>query len=384
MSSRMKINYYDQFKCTADQCPFSCCQQWKIGVDEATYTKWQGKTVNDEKQQAISLCGCVKEIDEGKVIGLNSKKNCPFLNEKKLCNIVIEHGEAYLSETCTTFPRQINHFKDRTEYSLDACCPVVIDMMKEQTGKNTFTTDHKEEVKDNLFLIREMMLSVIEEERFSLPKRLMMIFYSLLELLERKSLSAKEIKKCEEKAYLQEIADAISNMNFYTMDTLYEGNELFLDVVENYRRQGLYTAYIEPIAKVAEALEEDHTEEELVASFEQFGSLYKQYEHLIKNYLVSEIFGSGLLEDMEREDMLVAFEWVSMEYAVVRQAIYLKWLLEGQKESLDYEIVKQYLMIISRVTGYDLVDIREYLENSFEEVIWEWGYLALIVGNDCM
>lgn len=384
MSSQMKINYYDQFKCTADQCPFSCCQQWKIGVDEATYTKWQGKAVNDEKDQALSLCSCVKEIDEGKVIGLNHKKNCPFLNEKKLCKIVMEHGEAYLSQTCTTFPRQINHFKDRTEYSLDASCPVVIDMMKAQMGRNTFTTDQKEEVEDELFLIREMMLSVIEEETFSLPERLMMIFFSLLDLSEKKRLSAKEIKKCEEKAYLQQIADAISNMNFYTMDTLYEGNELFLDVVENYRKQGLYTEYIEPIAKVAEVLEEEHTEEALVSSFEQFNLLYKQYEQLIKNYLVSEIFGSGLLEEMEIEDMLIAFQWVSMEYAVVRQAIYLKWLLEGQKESLDYELVKQYLMIISRVTGYDLEDIREYLENSFEEVIWEWGYLALVVGNGCM
>ena len=26
-------------------------------------------------------------------------------------------------------------------------------------------------------------------------------------------------------------------------------------------------------------------------------------------------------------------------------------------------------------------DIYEYLENSFEELIWEWGYLALITGK---
>ena len=32
------------------------------------------------------------------------------------------------------------------------------------------------------------------------------------------------------------------------------------------------------------------------------------------------------------------------------------------------------------MTGYDKEDIYEYLENSFEELIWDWGYLALIIG----
>ena len=30
--------------------------------------------------------------------------------------------------------------------------------------------------------------------------------------------------------------------------------------------------------------------------------------------------------------------------------------------------------------GYDEEDIYEYLENSFEELVWDWGYLALVVG----
>ena len=33
------------------------------------------------------------------------------------------------------------------------------------------------------------------------------------------------------------------------------------------------------------------------------------------------------------------------------------------------------------MTGYEEADIYEYLENSFEELIWEWGYLALITGK---
>ena len=33
------------------------------------------------------------------------------------------------------------------------------------------------------------------------------------------------------------------------------------------------------------------------------------------------------------------------------------------------------------MTGYENDDIYEYLENSFEAPIWDWGYFALIVGK---
>ena len=38
-------------------------------------------------------------------------------------------------------------------------------------------------------------------------------------------------------------------------------------------------------------------------------------------------------------------------------------------------------VVISRMTGYEEEDVREYLENSFEELLWEWGYFALITGK---
>ena len=43
-------------------------------------------------------------------------------------------------------------------------------------------------------------------------------------------------------------------------------------------------------------------------------------------------------------------------------------------------VQRDYIVIICRMMGYDEEDIYEYLENSFEELIWDWGYLALVVG----
>ena len=384
MSGSIKINYYDQFHCIADQCPFSCCQEWKIGVDNHTYLKWENKKLSGETG---SLCHHVKGRTSDHTIILNKEKKCPFLNGNKLCKLVLEFGDDYLSETCTTFPRQINTFEDRTEYTLNSGCPVVVDMMRDYTDPITLIKDEMEgRPEDRLFSVREMMLDIIQNKEYTLPERLMMIFYNLLELFEQKELILEQIAKCCTEKYLKPVADAIKKMSFYKMDTIYESNELFLDVVENYRKQGLYTAYLEKTAVFAEQLEENYSEDEIVEAYKQFIPLFKGYENLLEKYMVSEIFGSGLTEEMNFGDMLIAFEWLSIEYAVIRQAVFLRWLMQDKAErnELSYTIVKDYVMIISRVTGYDQSDVREYLENSFEEIIWEWGYQALVIGHDSM
>mgnify|MGYP000635642621 CR=1 FL=1 len=63
-------------------------------------------------------------------------------------------------------------------------------------------------------------------------------------------------------------------------------------------------------------------------------------------------------------------QWIGMEYATIRQAVFLRWQKEG-RGALPYETLRDYMVVISRMTGYEEEDIREYLENSFEELLWE-------------
>jgi len=70
-----------------------------------------------------------------------------------------------------------------------------------------------------------------------------------------------------------------------------------------------------------------------------------------------------------------------MEYAMMRHSIFLRWLLDEQGK-LSYTMIRNNIVVISRMMGYDQEDIYEYLENSFESLIWEWGYLALLIGAE--
>ena len=375
MKKEIKPDYYDTFTCIADKCSFTCCQEWKITVDDDTYKKWNCLSLTKQDNQYLDQY--VKQKDGTRVIALNEHKQCPFLNEQKLCKLVLSFGDEVLSETCVLFPRQIHEFEDRKEYSLVACCPEVVDLMNQQ-DKICFTKNLNELDEDMLFQIRTMMITMMQDQQFSISKSLMMIFYILLDIHQKGIL--KGIGEYKDEATLKELSDAIDNMQFQNLDTFDENNELFLDMAENYRKQELYTSYLEPLAVKAENLSREYDENKMIAQLQKFEKQFSAYEKLFRNYLVVEIFSNSLMPESDLESMVVMTQWIAMEYAVMRHALFLRWLLDEQEE-LSYTVVRDYIVVVSRMMGYDQEDIYEFLGKSFEHLIWEWGYLALIIGE---
>lgn len=376
MKKEIKTDYYDTFTCIADKCSFTCCQEWKIAVDDDTYKKWN--RISLAKQNNNYLDQYVKQEDGTHVITLNEQKNCPFLNEQNLCDLVLKFGDEVLSETCTLFPRQIHEYADRKEYSLVSCCPEVVDLMNQQ-DKISFTKNMFDMDEDILLQIRTLMITIMQNKHFSISKGVMMIFYFLLDIHQKESVSKKEIDEYKDEAVLKDLSDAIDNMQFLSLDTFEENNELFLDMAENYRKQELYTSYLEPIAEIAENLSRDYDKRKMIVQLQKFEKQFSSYEKLFRNYLVVEIFSNSLMPESDLESIVVMIQWIAMEYALIRHSIFLTWLLDGQ-EQLSYTVVRNYIVVISRMMGYDQEDICEYLEKSFANLIWEWGYLALLIG----
>lgn len=374
MKKEIKTDYYDTFTCIADKCSFTCCQEWKIAVDDNTYIKWN--FLNLTKQNNNCLDQYLKQKDGTRVIALNELKQCPFLNEQKLCNLVLNYGDEVLPETCAIFPRQIHEFADRKEYSLVSCCPEVVDLLNQQ-DKICFTKNMFDMDEDILLQIRTMMITIMQNQHFSISKSVMMIFYILLDIHQKKII--KEIDDYKDEAVLKELSDAIDNMQFLSLDTFEENNELFLDMAENYRKQELYTSYLEPIAVIAENLSRDYDKIKMIVQLEKFEKQFSSYEKLFRNYLVVEIFSNSLMPESDLESIVVMMQWIAMEYAIMRHSIFLSWLLDGQ-EKLSYTVVRKYIVVVSRMMGYGQDDIYEYLDKSFKNLIWDWGYLALLIG----
>ena len=133
MAKKVKIiipSYVLDFKCIGGDCEDSCCIGWDIDIDKLTFRKYF-RTKNTEMKKEFSKYvyaneACDSEdVDYGRV-RIKENKWCPFLNDKKLCNIYINLGEEYLSNVCSSYPRIYNVLDDVFEMSLFMSCPEAV------------------------------------------------------------------------------------------------------------------------------------------------------------------------------------------------------------------------------------------------------------------
>lgn len=123
-------SYYKEFRCIADRCKDSCCIGWEIDIDEDTFSYY--KNVGGAFGERLRTHMVSEECNS---FALAENGWCPFLNEKKLCDICIELGEEALSEVCTEFPRFTMEYENVREKVLSLSC--------EEVGRLVFSSDAK-------------------------------------------------------------------------------------------------------------------------------------------------------------------------------------------------------------------------------------------------
>lgn len=407
-----KPDYYDKFTCIADKCTITCCQEWKISIDTKTNLSWKKLLPPDGMAKSRkNLSSYTEKKDGQRIIKLDENHRCPFLSDKKLCRLVTAYGDSVLSDTCTTFPREFHDFKTHTEAMLMPCCPAVIDLWRDDLivfpdisshdSKHTGTDIDKNLSIDSstsvsalpetspsrsLFKIRSSIIKLLQSQSVSIEEALLESFYILLELYRQPSVSETLVDEYFSDASLQALRKAIDDIDLPVSDTINECNELLQDLAVNYMAEGLYSDFLTPLIGRAE-LVSDMAHDELI----NLASCYIDtlnpcnictYNLIFRNYLANEVFSDLFMPDDSLEDMLLHLEWIAMEYVTIRHSLFLSRLDTNDNKIIpDYETIRQHIVILSRMTGYENDDIYEYLENSFESPIWDWGYFALIVGK---
>ena len=105
-------NYYNQFSCLGSECIETCCQGWKIDVDQSCHQKYEELRRKFDDNKIDKFIRKNSSPTSHKFSFIEMKKNgfCPFLDESKLCSIQKKFGEDYLPDTCKTFPRRTIDF----------------------------------------------------------------------------------------------------------------------------------------------------------------------------------------------------------------------------------------------------------------------------------
>ena len=374
MNNILKVGFYDDFNCIADDCSFTCCQGWEIIVDIDTYNKWK----SDEMKFGYILKD-IKAKKTGKetqyFIKMGNKMHCPFLDKKSLCEIVTNCGEEYLSKACSSFPRLENVFENLNEYSLSCACPTVVDLINDIDGKIELSYEGDKNIWDTISIehkIREVMINILQKSGFPINDRILVIFNMLLFIKKEPDISEEIISNFQDEKYLLLLIDSWSGIEIDNEDSCTEINELFIDIVLNYRKVKIFSDYLKDISCLAEdgELGKSHI------AWNDFKLVFAQYEKLIENCIVSKVFGNCISEDIN--EIIQSYQVVITEYVMVKYSAFLKWLINDKKD-IAYKDMRDYIVIYSRIIEHNTDGIVEFWKDNFDEAVWELGYMFLII-----
>lgn len=428
--------FYKDFHCIGGQCSFTCCKEWKIAVDQETKKRWRKLSVPETVLESgrvpkhacrssldkAQLSQFVMKKDGGEIIELLPNMRCPFLEDTELCRLVLDYGEECLSETCHVFPRETHEFADRTERTLVSCCPEIVDRLYALKELHFTKLPYQDrafllEGKDKLFQIRNIMMYWLQDASVSNEVNLKRCLFMLLDLLEKEQkMRAIDPGECLKEADVEKLTEMILAMPKDAQTSIEEQNALFLDITENYRKEGRYQGLLNPLYGMAEQLSREFQEAD-AARMDVVCALHAEvvaaYAPLLRNYLVAEAFATLLIPGCMLRDMVLQLEWMIMEYVLIVHAMVLEILCEKDEEDvpgtanskedagdampssesqgafdgrtyaavaetvnapLAYPKARELLILIARMTGYDGDEIEEYLCDSFENPVWPWGY----------
>ena len=388
-------DFYKDFHCIGGQCSFTCCKEWKIAVDQETKKRWRKLSVPETVLESgrvpkhacrssldkAQLSQFVMKKDGSEIIELLPNMRCPFLEDTELCRLVLDYGEECLSETCHVFPRETHEFADRTERTLVSCCPEIVDRLYALKELHFTKLPYQDrafllEGKDKLFQIRNIMMYWLQDASVSNEVNLKRCLFMLLDLLEKEQkMRAIDPGECLKEADVEKLTEMILAMPKDAQASIEEQNALFLDITENYRKEGRYQGLLNPLYGMAEQLSREFQEAD-AARMDVVCALHAEvvaaYAPLLRNYLVAEAFATLLIPGCMLRDMVLQLEWMIMEYVLIVHAMVLQRLSEDAP--ITYPKARELLILIARMTGYDGDEIEEYLCDSFENPVWPWGY----------
>lgn len=131
------ISFYSKFQCLGGACPDTCCQGWKISVDDALYQR---------------ICAGEDEVLKKMRPHLRNRQNpclaqylgrCPYFTKEKLCRLQLRGREDCMPLICREYPRRNLDFGEFMEMTLELACPAVAALFLQERGRLTFLQHQK-------------------------------------------------------------------------------------------------------------------------------------------------------------------------------------------------------------------------------------------------
>jgi len=400
--------YMKEFTCIGSACEDTCCNGWKVSVDQNTYKKY--KKTSDLELKPLLEKNITRERSQPSVtayakIKMDESGRCSFLSEENLCKIQLKLGEDYLSNTCSIYPRVINRINGVIEKSTTMSCPEAARLAL--LNQNGIVFDQFEELITTRGLINQEMLT--EEPRFSnKPQKYlwdMRIFtiqvlqhriYSLSDRLIFLGMFYQKAQIHVEQGNVHMIPDLIASYSHLMNDKKLKDSlldiptnlaiqmELCKELLDYRVGQGIKNQrYMECLTETLAGIEytSEATIEEITAkyktAFEQFYEPFmKEHEYILENYLVNHVYKN--LFPLGQKTLFDDYVMLVIHYSIIKLHLIG---IAGFNKGLSTDRVIKLIQSFSKTVEHNITFLRNVHGILKEEGFTTMAYMAILIKN---
>ena len=188
---RSSPSYAAAFRCIGPTCEDTCCRNWNIPLDQATYEAYAGfpaDKLGDLVSAFVSITPSSPSPNLYAEINLTPAGACAFFDADRLCRIQKEYGASLLSATCSSFPRIMNRVGATLEGSLSLSCPEAArNVLLDEEFLDRSADLHSGDFRTDNFLwlahplaasygdIRTLLLEIVHDRSMTMSDRLLRI-----------------------------------------------------------------------------------------------------------------------------------------------------------------------------------------------------------------
>jgi lysine-N-methylase len=389
-----------KFQCIGPVCEDSCCVGWRVNIDETTYRKYQEV---DHPELAPTLDKYVTRNRSNPSpanyakIKMEASGACPFLGGDKLCSIQKTLGEAYLSHTCSQYPRSNNMTNGQHERAATVSCPEVarlallnpepmeFDQFEEEidshvhANRSIHTGDVKFANKPQRFFweLRIFTIQVLQHRQLPLSSRLTLLglFY---QKVQEKALAGETNKIPElieqfmamlfQDSVKQQLEEVPTNTALQMKLAKEIIDQRFASGVNSSRYMQVITHFLHGIQYVAESTTEQIAERYSEAYTNYYVPFMADHEYILENYLVNYVY-KNMFPFTGSKELFDAYVMMVIHYAMI------KMLLIGNA-GYHKELTIDRVMLVIQSFAKTIEHSDVYLKK-IEKLLKENGYTTM-------
>lgn len=388
----LKPFYYDDFKCTANECIDNCCSNWRINIDEKTYKKYKrmkgewGKKINNNISRKRSN---ISYLQYGKINLKNNK--CSLLSEDGLCTIHSKLGENYLCNTCKKYPREIRKYGEIYERNLSIYCPEVAryiikckynfsfnlenEKLSDLDKDYIFNNKYNEKLYNILWNTRSLAMEIIQFKEIEIWKRI--AFFKMITDKVQNIINEKQYDNYEE--VLNNFREQITNIDVInSLDKISVISDVKVKFIQSALQvranQGINNEKFDNLLKEYNELFDKDIDfkgniKKIIKKEEEFNTYLKEQENIIENLLIYLIY-KYFMDALYSKNLNAEVNNIILSYAMIKMLLLARY--NKNNEELSEEDFVEVFYLFSREIEHNTV----FLKNIYKD-IKEAGYDTL-------